>query len=242
MEEIRWSVRPVVSELTSVERLRAERGEDEPRLVGPVLGILNLFFLAYFERYLTGERSAETLALLLFLEISLFVTLAVARYLSVTEETLRGASIFPIAPWDRFVFTGLSNLRRPVVLLWWGSVVLAFLILDHGSVAEVILPALLFSLLVLCAQMVVSMLLLASRKREGSGGAMVWGLLALVFCTAVASLLFAERSLLHVVPPVQWVAEAIRATGTGNLQPSLHAFALLCGIGGASLLLSRRVC
>jgi hypothetical protein len=242
VEEMRWSVRPIVSGLMIVEHLRAQRGEDEPRLAGPVLAILNLFFLAYFERYLTGEWSAETLALLLFLEVSLFVTLAVARYLSVTEETLRRGALFPTSSWDRFVFTGFSNIRRPVVFLWWGSVVLAFLILDHASIAEVILPSLLFSLLIICTQIVVSLLLLASRKREGSGGVMVWGLLALILCAVIASLLFGERSLLRVVLPVEWVAEAIRAAGEGKLQPSLHALALLCGIGGAGLLLGRRIC
>jgi hypothetical protein len=235
-------VLPVVRELISVERLREQRSADEPKLVAPMLGLLNLFFLAYFERYLTGERSAETLALLIFLEITLFVILAVTRYLSVTGETLRRAALFPTTAWDRFIFSGISNLRRPVSLLWWGSVVLAFLILAHGSWAEVFLPTLLFSLLVLCAQMVVSLLLLTARKGEGSGGAIVWALLAFVSGIAVVSLLFGERSLLRVLLPVQWVAEAIHATGVGNLRPSLHAFGLLSGLGGGTLLLARRIC
>jgi hypothetical protein len=233
---------PVVGELISVERLREQRSADEPKLVAPMLGLLNLFFLAYFERYLTGERSTETLALLIFLEITLFVILAITRFLSVTEETLRRAALFPTTPWDRFVFSGISNLRRPVTLLWWGSVVLAFLILAHGSWTEVFLPSLHFTLLVLCAQMMITLLLLTAGKAGGNGFAIVWTLLACASGIAIVSLLFGERSLLRVLLPVQWVAEAIHATGEGNLRPSFHAFALLFGIGGGSLILARRIC
>jgi hypothetical protein len=231
---------PAVRRLIDIERLRGQRSADEPMFVGPILALLNLFFLAYFERYLTRESSADTLALLIFLEISLFLALAIARFLSVTGETLRRTALFPTTSWERFMFTGLSNLRRPVSYLWWGSVILAFLILAHGSWAQVVLPALLFSFLVLCTQMVIAILLLAAGK--GGGGTIVWALLAIALSTAVASLLFGELSLLRLFLPVQLVAEAIHGTGSGNLQPSLHAFALLAGLSGGSLLLARRIC
>ncbi len=242
MEAVIASLPPVVRRLLSAESLREQRGAGEPKLIGPVLGLLNLFFLAYFERYLSGERSAETLALLLFLEMDLFVVLALTRFLSGTTGTLRRTAIFPTTAWERFAFAGISNLRRQVVTLWLGSVILALLILGHDSWIEVVLPPLLFSLLVLCAQVAISILLLTAGKREGGGGVIVWGLLASVFGVAILSLLFGERSLLRVILPVQWVAEAIHAAGEGNLQPSLRALALLLGVGGGGILLARKVC
>lgn len=227
---------PAVGELVAAERLRDQRMTGEPKLIAPLLGILNLFFLAYFERFLTGERAADSLALLLFLEIALFVVLAITRFLSVTGEVLHRAALFPMRAWDRFLFAAISNLRRPVTLLWWGSVILAFLILSHDTWQEILIPALLFTLLVLCIQMVAALLLL----RAGKGIAVAWGLLACTFGILIASLLFGEQSLLRLLLPVQWVAEAIRTAGEGNLLPGIRAFALLACIGGGTLLLARR--
>lgn len=227
---------PAVGQLVAAERLRDQRMAGEPKLVAPFLGVLNLFFLAYFERFLSGERAAESLAFLLFLESALFTLLAVTRYLSVTGDILRRAALFPTRAWDRFLFTGISNLRRPVTLLWWGSVILALLILSHDTWEEILLPAFLFTLLVLCVQMVLAVLLL----KAGKGIAVLWGLLACTFGILVASLLFGEQSLIRLLLPVQWVAEAIRGAGEGNLQPTLRALALLACIGGGTIFLARR--
>ncbi len=235
------AIPPAVDRLLSVESLRELRGAGDPKLVGPMLGLLNLFFLAYFERFLAEEKSAEILALLIFLEISLFVVLALTRFPGGTGETLQRGAIFPTTPWERFVFTAISNLRRPAVLLWLGSVLLALLVLRHGSWFEVMIPALLFSLLVLCTQVIVSLLLLTAGKQTGGGGIVVWGLLASMLSIAAVSLLFGEESLLRFVLPVQWVADAIEAAHDGDLQPSFRALALLVGLSGGGLFLARKV-
>lgn len=242
METVTAPLPPTVQQLLFVDTLREQRGAGDPRFVGPVLALLNLFFLAYFERYLVGESSADILALLIFLEVILFTVLALTRFLGGTEETLIRGAIFPTSSWERFAFSAISNLRRPVIGLWLGSVVLALVILGHSSWVEVVFPSLLFSLLVLCTQAGLSILLLAFRKRDGGGGMMVWGLLAAAFSVVIVSLLFGERSLLRFVVPVQWVAEAIRAAREGNLMPSVRALAVLLGLGGGGLLLARRVC
>ncbi len=228
--------------MLSVETLQERRGAGDPKFVAPVLALLNLFFLAYFERYLAGERSAETLALLLFLEVNLFVVLALTRFLGGTELTLKRSAVFPTTAWERFLFAGISNLRRPVVGLWLGSVVLAFVALGHSTWVEAMFPPILFSALVVCVQALLSLLLLATARREGAAGMIVWALLASILGIAIASLLFGEWSLMRFILPVQWVADAIRALHEGNLQPTLRAAALLLGLGGGALLLVRRVC
>ncbi len=242
MEAMTAAVPPAVRHMLSVETLQERRGAGDPKFVAPVLALLNLFFLAYFERYLAGERSAETLALLLFLELNLFVVIALTRFLGGTGQTLRRSAVFPTTSWERFLFSGISNLRRPVVGLWLGSVILAFVVLGHSTWVEALLPPILFSVLVICVQAVLSLLLLATAGREGAAGMIVWGLLASILGIAIASLLFGEWSLMRFILPLQWVADAIRAIHEGDLQPALRAAALLVGLCGGVLLLARRVC
>lgn len=218
------------------------RGAGDPKFVAPALALLNLFFIAYFEQYLAGERPVEIRALLVFLEATLFVILALTRFLGGTEQTLKRGAIFPTTAWERFLFSGISNLRRPVVTLWVGSVALAFVTLGHSSWIEASVPPILFSLLILCLQAVVSLLLLWSAKREGTAGMIVWGMLAAVLGVVTASLLFGEWSLMRFLLPVQWVAEAIRATRDGDLFPSVRAIALLLGLGAGAALLARKAC
>lgn len=242
MEALTSSGPAAVRHLLLVEMLRERRGAGDPKFVGPALALLNLFFLAFFERYLAGETSAEILALLIFLEVVLFAVLALTRFLTVTEETLRRGAIFPTSAWERFFFSAISNLRRPVVALWLGSVVVGFVTLGHSSWVEAIVPSLLFTLLILCTQAGMSLLLLTAAKRDGGGGVIVWGLLASVSCVAIAALLMGEQSLVRFVVPVQWVAEAIRATREGNVALSLRALALLLGLMGGGILAARRLC
>jgi hypothetical protein len=231
-----------VTRLLRVEQLKEERRPSTPRLFAFAFGLANLFFMAYFERFLAEDRSGRSLQLLLFIQAWVFLALSATHFQDSTADTLNKAVIFPSSSWDRFVFTCLSNLRRPIIVLWWGGTVLAFLVLLHQNVGELILPAILFSLLVLFLQSMLSSLLLFARRMDASVSAMLWTFAAFLFILTLISLILRTQELISLILPVRWAAAAIAGLRENSYLPVVWGGGLILGSVVLMMVFSRKYC
>lgn len=231
-----------VTRLVRVEQLKEERRASTPRLFAFAFGLANLFFMAYFERFLADDHSGRSMQLLLFVQGWVFLALSATQFQNSTADTLNKAAIFPASSWDRFLFTSLSNLRRPIIILWWGGTVLAFLVLLHQNLGEILLPAILFSLLILLLQLMLSSLLLFARRMDASVTAMLWTLAAFLLILTLISLILRTQELISLVLPVKWAATAITGLKENSYLPVLRGGGLIMASVVLMMLFGRKYC
>jgi hypothetical protein len=193
-------------------------------LVGAGMAIANLFFCAFYERYLVGPGWSEALVTLLAIETGLLITLAMAIQLQLIEPILEQTRIHPVTSRSRFAFVILTLLRHRYIILLWGSAVLSMTLMVHpapGAIAFVILAYLLPGI----AFVIISAALLILLKRWSSSGSVALALLALLAClTSVVTIVFPESRVLDLFMPLRWSIQACTAALQGNV---LHGCCLL---------------
>jgi hypothetical protein len=224
--------------------LRAERRRRDHvpvllRALPAIVGIANLFLLAFAERYIGSEPDMFPLMFLLFVEASGLLALAFMHYIQNIEEILTKTRIFPSSLWSRFLYALQSLLRGPSILALWGSTAVGFLILHRHE--PVVLLASLASWAALSLAVVTVFLALLFWFTRNSAPATILAWIGAVAAVAIilSSLLFRFESLLEACFPIVWAARAIGDAGQKQYAPAAGHIGLLVLLSFAAMSFTR---
>ena len=232
MSSLSWS-------LLSVEKSRSGSYRTT-RLYPAAFGILNLFFCAYFERYLKHDASGFYLSIFLLIEAVLYVTISSTSFFTVSFEILSKTRIFPTASMDRLLFVIKSNIRRPLLLalLFTNAFFLMLLFRDtfwHGLVA-----AFVFSLLIATCEILLSVTMLILMRRSVPLGSAVALFAAIVFSIFIGSIVFHFDTLISSIPLIRWTVGGILAATQGEISGMTSNVGWLAFTSAAFFLLGKR--
>jgi len=228
--------------LLAADRLRNSL-KGEAAIVYPAsIGVLNLFFCAYFERFLKNDTGALYLALFLFLESSVYLLMAVAYFMGSTTEFLSKTRIFPTTPSSRILFASLSNIRRAPCGALVASNIFFMLVFYRNSPLAMIAAPILFLLMILNIETVSTIILLVSARisRPLAGVAALVALCA--FAVPVSSLVFHFDTLLTALPVISWATSGIHSAAQGALSPAVTMGGLLAALPIAVVVIGARFC
>jgi len=192
------------------------------------LGVANLFFCAYFERFMDAESGQAPLLLLFAVESCFFLATIAGVFVGELEGILQKTTTLPVAGRTRYEFILLAHMRHPAILVVWGTAMLAASAVGPATFAAILSRAVLTFLLGLLILVCFSTGLYArARSRRTSApivAAVALLLLGIGFISAAAS----TSHFLAVVVPLQWTVSGIFAAQTGEpLRAGLFAFYLL---------------
>lgn len=213
--------------LLGVDRRQLESVPRSSRAAPILVGVLNLFFCAYAERYLGEDLGGVFLSLFFFLEASCFIVLVTVQYLSVTEQILSRIRTYPTVPWSRFLFAALAGVRRPVCIVLWGTTSFALLLLNRHSMASSILVPLLYTFLLLDLQLIMTTSLLVVSRRGYPATALIALFAILTFALLLGFLVFQFTSVLTGMPFLSWAVAGVVAVNEGNIPSALISLSLL---------------
>jgi hypothetical protein len=221
-------------ELSFVVRALESMTETRRMLVGAGVATVNLFFCAFYERYLVGPGWSEALVTLLAIETGLLITLAMAIQLQLIEPILEKTRIHPVTSRSRFSFVVLTLLRHRYIILLWGSAVLSLTLMVHPAPTAIFFVVLSY-LLPGISSVIVSAALLTLLKRWSSSGSVALALLALFAClTSAVTIVFPESHALDFFMPLRWSVQSCTAALQGNFWSGCLMLApfLLLGVLG----------
>jgi len=181
-----------------------------------VLGVANLFFCAYMERFTGDARGTTTLLPFLAVESGILLTAIAAVYLGEMEVLLRKTALLPYPGRIRFQFTLTALLRHPAILVLWGTAVFALAVIGPTGwipiIASTVFSILLGTLLLTCFCTVLTVPALF--RSSGTPIIAITGLfiLGMVFWSATSS----AEHLLAAVLPIRWTADGIGAAQAGQ--------------------------
>ena len=229
----------LATHLLAVERER-NMGYRSTRLYPAAVAILNLFFCAYFERYLKDDVSGYYLSLFLFFETVLYVSVSMTAFFTASQEILSKSRIFPVTPAARLLFVLASNFRRPVVLSLAASNVFFIVVLLRFTFPHTLIAALLFILMIAAIEVIfaTTALIMLRRSIPTTGAVAMLTFLLIVFL--MGAMVFHIESLLRGIPVIGWTTSGIVAARAGNASTSLLNLAWLGLISLAGLVAGRR--
>lgn len=224
--------------------LQAERDRQRARpvllrLLPLVVGLSNLFGMAYAERYLAADPDASSLTFLLFLQATVTLSLIFVHYEGTLEEICRKTRLFPSTPKDRYRFGLLSTLRSPPLLALWSTMAVAMLILFHREPATFLWATAGYAALMVATVATSTAILLWIARISGEVTVLLWIVAIAVAGIIIGTLLFGSPTLLQACLPLVWAAEATRAGANGEVLPAAGNLALLVFLSLSALLIGR---
>ncbi len=227
------------AELLLVEKVKSG-GYRITRLYPAAAAIFNLFFCAYFERYLNDDANGFYLSFFLFLETTLYAGISSVSFFSVSFEILAKSRIFPTTPTDRLLFIVAGNLRRPIIFSLVGSNVFFLIIFFRHMMPLAILTAALFILLIIVSELLLATLMLVLMRRSVplESAAVLLGFL--LFSMLIGSFVFHFESLLAMNPVLRWTVRGILAARQSDTAGILTNAGWLAMTGVFTLILGRR--
>ncbi len=185
-----------------------------------VLGVANLLFCAYFERFINTHTDESGLLVLLAVESCFLLTVIGAVFAGELEGILRKTTTLPVTQHMHYQFALLALVRHPAILVLWGTAVFAVAAVGPATVTAMLFRAelalLLGTLLLTCF-----CTLLYARARGGSTSAPVIAVAALTLLAIVfASATVPAEHLLSAFLPLQWTVDGIIAADAGDVYRS----------------------
>lgn len=227
------------SHLLSVDRLRTSEYR-VTRLYPAAVAILNLFFCAYFERYLNSDVTGFHLSLFLFLESSAYAALSTTNFFTVSSEILSKSRVFPTTPTDRMLFVIKGNCRRLMQLSLVGSNIFFVVILFRATPSAAILAVLIFLLFTLTIEILLSVSLLILQRQslplEGAIAIAGFVLLSLL----LGSIVFHYEILIASLPLMKWAVDGMLGATRNETSGVILSFAMLLITSTLMLVLGRR--
>ncbi len=181
-----------------------------------VLGVANLFFCAYMERFIGDTGDSTELLSFLAVESGVFLSAIAAVFLGEMDLLLRKTALLPYPGRVRFQFALTGMLRHPAILVLWGTACFALAVI--GPIEWIPLLASTFFCLLLGALLLICFCtVLTVPTLVHSGGAPVIAfaallILGMVFWSAASS----AGHLLAAVLPLQWTVDGIAAARAGH--------------------------
>jgi len=234
MEEVRANQERAL--LLSVLALRRRDHPARWAVGTAALGVTNLFFCAYAERFIDDPADTSALLLLLAVESCFFLITVAAVFLGEMEAILRKTSLLPVPVRSRYTFALIGLTRHPAVLVLWGSAVFALAAVGPATwfalPARVLLVLLLGALILTCF---CTALFLATRNRSGASRVIAVTMLLLLGAAFWSATTSAEP-LLAAVLPLRWTVDGIIAAQSGDIVRCIVS-ALLLALPTAGCLL-----
>lgn len=222
--------------LLEADRRRAKVSGEHNRLVAAALGFVNLFFCAYWERFLADDPHGTALTLYFTIQSFLFCILAVSSFWTGSSQIVHRTHIFPVTAAGTFLFVIGAFLRRPAVVALIVTNAL-FLIINYKASVPVAFASIPFVLLIpiFCSVIVAAgMLFLSVRASALPGvGLLVMAGFAIFLVMTVA---YGGESLLGAIPPGGWAAHGILAAAKEDWPGTLLYGTLLLGCTAAGSL------
>jgi hypothetical protein len=223
--------------LLDVSRAKfATRGEFS-RLVPPGVAVLNLFACAAIEGQIRSDSTGHAHALLYLCEGLMYIALSIGYFSRSSFGLLDKCRVFPLTAPSRFWFAIVANVRRPIILGLVASSAF-FLIVVHRHDAALLMVSLVGLMLIFFSlEMTVATLCLTLSRTPYPGAAGLGTATLYVVGVLCASLLQPGGDLLGAIPPVCWVATAVREAGAGTGVSVLSnlVLAALWGTGAAAI-------
>jgi hypothetical protein len=209
-------VRGTTGDLLGLLRLHEEATHTQRSVVAAALAIANIFFCAYFERYVAGPSWQQALVTLLAIETGFLILITMGVYLQQIDPILRRTRIHPITTASRFSFVVAALMRHRYVVLFWGSGVFAMAVMVHPAASSV--PLVVLSFIVPGAAFIVlAITLLVFMERWTSSGAVALAGVGLVACiTGSVAIVFPESRALEIFLPLKWCVHSCAAALTGD--------------------------
>jgi len=180
------------------------------------LGVANLLFCAYFERYIDAQSGEAPLLLLFAVESCFFLATIAGVFVGEIEGILHKTSTLPVAGRTRYEFVLLAHVRHPAVLVVWGTAVFAASAVGPVTMGAILARTVLTLLLGLLILVCFSTSLYARARSRATSAPIVAVaallLLGIGFISAVAS----TTHFLGVIVPLQWTVDGIFAAQTGE--------------------------
>ena len=225
--------------LLVVDRLKSG-GYRTTRLYPAAVAILNLFFCAYFERYLKDDANGFYLSLFMFLESTLYAVVSSINFHRISFEILSKSRIFPATPSSRLLFVITGNLRRPIVLSLVGSNIFFLIVLFRHPVMDALIVGVLFAGLIIVTEILLSTLMLTLLRRSIPSGIAAVFLGFLLFALLIGSFIFHVESLLAMNPLLRWTIDGILSARHSDTVGVLTNITWLGSVGVLALVLGKR--
>jgi len=204
------------------------------------IGAGNILLCSYYERFLQDEAWAGALLTLLFLESVFLAVWVVRHFLSAIAPVLYRASLFGTSSSSRFWFAIIGTGSHPLFLTFWGTTMLAIVVLCASSPGGVLLAMCITLALGLNVVAVfLTVLLFVNRSPDAIGLLLLAGG-GLLVVAALASLLTWSSGILATMLPLAWSADGLSAVQRGDLWSAAQSLALLTLFPAAGVLLGRR--
>lgn len=229
----------LTTHLLSVDAFR-NSGYRTTRLYPAATAILNLFFCAYFERYLKNDATGFYLSLFLLLQAGAYIVLSSTNFFTVSFEILSKARIYPTTPTDRMLFVIGGNCRRPILLSLVGSNMFFVIVLFRETFWGAILAALFYFLLASTIEVFLSasMLIIKRRSLPLEGAIVVVGFILLTLI--LGSLVFHYETLIASIPFIRWTVDGILGAIHLETMKVISSIAWLLTTFAVMLILGRR--
>jgi hypothetical protein len=215
-------------------RLYEEATHVQRSVIAAVLAVANIFFCAYFERYVAGPSWQQELVTLLAIETGVLILAAMGVYLQSVDPILKRTRVHPLTPGSRFAFIVAALMRHRYVLLLWGSGVFSMTLLVHPDATSVPLVVLSF-IIPGAAFIVLSIALLVVMERWTSSGAVALAGLGIVACiTGSVAVVFPESRVLEILLPLKWCVLSCAAALEGNYRQCLLLLVPFLALSGVA--------
>lgn len=226
--------------LLSVDAVR-HHSYRRQRLYPMAAALLNLFFCASFERYLSNDAGGFYLSLFLLLEATVYSLFTLTHFFSVSFEILSKSRIFPVTPVDRLLFVIVSDLRLPMVIAFVTTTTFFLVILFRDTFWSAFSTVVILALLFVTLEVFLSTVMLTFTRRSLSPAGIVVMLLFVLFSALTGSLVFRYETLISSIPFIRWTADGMIAAAHGEAGGVMSSMAWLASTAGVVLLLGRKL-
>jgi hypothetical protein len=202
--------------LLHLDRLKRSERSGRRTAFAIVLPLTNLFFCAYYERFLTSAADRSALDLFLTVQCVVLALLATVHFVSSLREIAHNIRLLPVRTPSLVLAVPAALLRDPLALGILATGIFGLVIMLHPEPATI--PLLIAAVVLLGAgihTLVGSALLVASARSDRAAGITLLGLLALL-ATLLWSLSFRADALPLLLPPVLWASAATEAALHGT--------------------------
>ena len=233
--------RDIVSTLLAVDTRKGSEEYKRVRAFPVLLGFLNLLFCSYMEHFLRQDTGGHYLSLLLFIECSAFVLIAVGSFSRSGAEILLKTSVFPASRWSRLLFVLSSFLRKPAIIALVLTTSIFLVVFLYASFVAVGLTLLLYILLMLN---VLAMTTVACVKISTSAHPVVSIAVVGLFIIVVVlinSIVFHFTALLGSLPVLSWAVKGSLAVRHLQAAKGLLSCGYLLASFAALLLIGRKI-
>jgi hypothetical protein len=228
-------VTDLADHLLAAER---QKGGVESYFFPALVAVINLVLCAYCESAV--RRDATAMALFLFFEGAVVLTLSAAQLSSTTMDMLSKSRIFPVTSRSRLRFAIVADLRRPAMIAVIGSTALFLVVLCRHSLLQAIAAPIAFAAFAVVTEMVfVVFTLIVSRHAVPISG--IFSLIAIaVIATFFTTLILHLDLVLSLNPLVFWTSGSINAAGRADLFETIEYTAFLSATGACAIAVGRR--